>query len=264
MEEPSASSVSYDDKVLGEQVEVLRETEGGTDRFHSGSITKVMMELENNGVDISVRHFVEFQDGYTRWFDLAGEEVEGRLYWPADIGDGPDEVTSRFTAEDTTGEVETPVSKKRRIKWDSGAVRITDEEGGSPQQTEDTTGETSSGEAKPITEGVRITGSVSDAKEARIASLPDPAPRTVDDVIRLMDEIEPNKNYFARQTSPRGTVTKLRYFAFRNPDHPAVRHYMKNINIRSLKVPERWHPPNRESLYALMELIKFIIKSQLC
>ena len=80
-------------------------------------------------------------------------------------------------------------------------------------------------------------------------------PKTLEDIIKHMDELEPDKNYYERQADARNkcskTQKKLRDFANKNPDHEAIRHWVDT---------KKWQPPDEETLTALMELIKTMIK----
>jgi len=85
--------------------------------------------------------------------------------------------------------------------------------------------------------------------EPQLQELPNEIPSSVDDIIRLMDELEPEEHYCRRSTS--GIRGKLRDFARKNQDHPAVKHWIET---------KKWQPPDHETLRALMDLIKTMIK----
>jgi len=84
--------------------------------------------------------------------------------------------------------------------------------------------------------------------------VPDPMPESITEIIHYMDELEPDKHYYARQADSRGecskTRKKLRNFAKNNPDHLATKHWLESKN---------WQPPDQEALNALIDLIKTMI-----
>jgi len=71
-----------------------------------------------------------------------------------------------------------------------------------------------------------------------------------------MDELEPGQEYYNRQADSRGgcsgTRGKLRKFAKKNPDHPAVRHWVETNS---------WRSPDAATLFCLIDLIKTMIIS---
>ena len=85
-------------------------------------------------------------------------------------------------------------------------------------------------------------------------------PRSIDDIIRYMARQEPDQNYHL--IGPMDIRYKLRPFAEANEDHPAVRHYVHNKAAEDVKLSERWTPPNRQTLNALMELIKTMLPAR--
>jgi len=72
---------------------------------------------------------------------------------------------------------------------------------------------------------------------------------------RREQKIHPGQDYFERQADSRNgcskTRGKLRKFAKKNPDHPAVKHWIAT---------SKWQPPDKATLHAMMELIKTMIK----
>ena len=85
-------------------------------------------------------------------------------------------------------------------------------------------------------------------------------PKSIDDIIRYMARQEPDQNYHL--VGPMDIRSKLRPFAEANEDHPAVRHYVHNKAAEDVKLSERWTPPNRQTLNALMELIKTMLPAR--
>jgi hypothetical protein len=80
-------------------------------------------------------------------------------------------------------------------------------------------------------------------------------PRTLDDIIRLMDNMEPGRYYFDRQKDSRNgcskTRKKLREYARKHEKDPAVKHWVET---------GKWEPPTEAALHALMDLIKTFVK----
>ena len=79
-------------------------------------------------------------------------------------------------------------------------------------------------------------------------------PTSIEGIIRYMDSIEPGQKYFRRQADSRNgcskTRKKLRRHAKQFPDDPAVSFYVST---------QKWAPPDRDSLDAIVELLKDII-----
>ena len=79
----------------------------------------------------------------------------------------------------------------------------------------------------------------------------DDIPDSIDGIIRYMDDLEPNKDYFWNQQDSRGgcskTRKKLRTFARKNPNHKAVAHWTKS---------GKWAPPDHIVLDMLITLLK--------
>ena len=78
---------------------------------------------------------------------------------------------------------------------------------------------------------------------------------SITNIIKYMDKLEPDKNYFGRQVDGRGecsrTRLKLRNHARKHPDDPATSHWCQT---------GKWEPPNQDVLDNLMALIKTMIK----
>jgi hypothetical protein len=79
-------------------------------------------------------------------------------------------------------------------------------------------------------------------------------PKSIDEIIRYMDHLEPDQGYFERQADSRDgcskTRSKLRIFANKNPTHPAVSHWKRSGS---------WTPPNKATLDSMIQLLKEMI-----
>ena len=79
-------------------------------------------------------------------------------------------------------------------------------------------------------------------------------PKSIDDIIRYMDRLEPDQGYFERQADSRDgcskTRRKLRIFADKNMTHPAVSHRKRSGS---------WTPPNKATLDSMIQLLKEMI-----
>ena len=114
------------------------------------------------------------------------------------------------------------------------------------------------GRAEPAFDEViassRATKKIPDAKRSKDVHSPPEIPKSIDAIIRYMDELEPTKHYFERQKDSRNgcskTRKKLRKFADENPEHPAVVHY---------KESNKWQPPTESVLRQIIALLKKII-----
>lgn len=212
----------YRDQVIGDRVEILFDVGDGSRCFYPGQIRKAMISLDDND-EVDIQHFVQFDDGDTHWFRLADEEKEGRLQWLKPQPAAAENATSSDTKR--------PSKKQKRNN--------TDEE---DDESADSASDSSN-------------SSVHEEEATATPAVPDPLPKTFDDIIRYMDQVEPDKNYYERQEDSRGQASKtrgkVRKFARENPDHPAVRHWIQT---------SKWQPPDQESLFALMDLIKTMIK----
>lgn len=236
-EEPAAAP-AYKEEVLGQKLEIMFENDKHQTSFYSGIVDTVQMKLDDrnggSGGGIQVSHFIKFDGGDERWFDLGGEEREGRLRWlekkPAKVkreagllDEGP-----RVKREDGSDGELSPEIPEKKIKVESGlSVAVVKEEGKDPDQE----------------------------VEIDTALVPDQMPSSITEVIRFMDKLEPDQGHYQLQADSRGecsgTRGKLRRFARKNPDHPAIRHWVAT---------RKWQPPDTESLFALMELIKTMIR----
>ena len=79
-------------------------------------------------------------------------------------------------------------------------------------------------------------------------------PSSISDVIRLMDKLQPNMQYYKRQQDSRGECSKirgkLRKYANANKDKMGVSHWIQT---------NKWKPPDEETLSALMVIIRDMI-----
>jgi len=79
-------------------------------------------------------------------------------------------------------------------------------------------------------------------------------PNSISDVIRLMDKLQPNRQYYKRQQDSRGECSKirgkLRKYANANKDKLGVSHWIET---------NKWKPPDEEALSALMVIIRDMI-----
>ena len=70
-------------------------------------------------------------------------------------------------------------------------------------------------------------------------------PSSVSDVIRLMDKLQPNRQYYKRQQDSRGECSKirgkLRKYANANKHKMGVSHWIQT---------NKWKPPDEETLRA--------------
>lgn len=83
--------------------------------------------------------------------------------------------------------------------------------------------------------------------------LEDDIPSKIPDIIKLMDKLDPDQNYFNRRANlPKKMRVKLRAFARKeeNENHPAVKHWVSTKD---------WRPPNETTLRALMVLMREMI-----
>ena len=231
-EGPSMSSdpITYKEKVLGKRVEIVFEDDHGREEFYPGTIRKLRMELEEDET-LFIEHYVEFDDGDNRWFDLRIEEQQDRLRWPL----VKRELKREADAPAATPSVTPP--KKQRTKPNKAVKKEEDKiptasAGG--DEDEDPSEDYS-------THGVPV-------------PVPDPLPGSITEIIHYMDELEPDEHYYARQADSRGecsrTRRKLRKFAKQNPGHPATEHWIET---------NKWQPPDEKTLNALIELIKTMI-----
>ena len=220
----SGEQKEYKDEVLGRRVCILFDNESdASSEFYPGYISSFKMDIDEEGGPPKIQHFVKFDDGDEIWCDLVEEEKSGRLKWPL-----TDDVKKRSPP---TSQVVTPRKKK---------VRFLTHESDDQDDVE-----------------------VSSQDDQKVASVPAQVPNlsplfmpsSIDEIIHYMDELEPDQDYYERQQDSRGgcsgTRGKLRKFAKKEPDHPAVNHWVET---------KQWEPPNAASLHALIELIKTMIK----
>ena len=88
-------------------------------------------------------------------------------------------------------------------------------------------------------------------------------PRSMDDIIRLMDKLEPTKKYFDRQKtldsdgkwSSIWTRQKLRALAAKDPTHPAIRYWVERRKVGHSN-HSIWKPPSKDTLNEMVVLLK--------
>jgi len=244
----------YKDEVLGHSVLILFEVEGGSTSFYQGVVTEVNSKLLKGG-RVSIKHFVEFEDGEEHWLDLVNKEKLGHLQWPEAtkakemVATSP---TKKVKLEDTK-----PAAKAKEMVSPSPTKKVKLEDTNAPaaKLVKKEKDEESAGSEDSIVEGDE--SEEEDSVDEDDFVLPDPPPKTLDAIVHLMDEMEPEvaimtgKGYFEKQADNRGgcskTRGKLRKLARAHPDHPAVRHWMET---------GKWQPPNAATLRAMMDLIK--------
>ena len=215
-------------------------------------MTEVKSKLLKGG-RVSVEHFVEFEDGDKEWLNLVEKETMGHLQWPAAtkakemVSPSP---IKKVKLEDT----KPPAAKKMEAASPAKKVKLEDTKPAAAELAQKE-GEESGGSEDSAADGDE--GEEEDSVDDDSFVLPDPPPKTLDAIVRLMDELEPDvkaktgETYFARQADNRGgcsiTRGKLRKLARAHPDHPAVRHWMET---------SKWQPPDAATLRAMMDLIK--------
>lgn len=236
----------YKDEVLGRTVSILFDVDNADGRrgtqsaFFAGTIRQLHMKLENGGRTISIKHFIDFQDEpEDLTFDLREEESMGRLQW---LDNAPNAASSAAPSPAKKVKVEKVEEKPAALEMKPAAIK--EEEVPVDDEVDEDEDE--------IVQEEEVDDEV-DEDDDEIA-LPDPLPNSLDGLIRLMDEIEPDEDYFERQADNRGgcsgTRSKLRKFANKNNDHPAVRHWV---------VTRNWGPPDEETCLAMMDLLKTMI-----
>ncbi|CAB9515520.1 expressed unknown protein [Seminavis robusta] len=78
----ASAAPKFLDEVVGKEVEIQFAVEGGDDAFFRGTIEgiqKMRRKLSSGWKD--VEHYILFDDGDERWFDLSSEDQYGRLRW---------------------------------------------------------------------------------------------------------------------------------------------------------------------------------------
>jgi len=236
----------YKEEVLGQRVSILFEIDGGdaateqSSEFYSGSITKMLASFDQTRQSVSYQHLILFDDGDEHWFDLCVEEEAGRLEWPttavaaAAIKKEECHTAAVITKEEINTSIDdevppNPVLKKMKLEEEESPAKMESKKDVGSEQADDV--------------------------EHDFPPLPDPLPKSIDGIIRLMDELEPDQGYFDRQADNRGgcsgTRGKLRAFARKNPGHAAVEHWVETGS---------WQPPNETTFHVLAELLKTMIK----
>ena len=79
-------------------------------------------------------------------------------------------------------------------------------------------------------------------------------PSSISDVIRLMNKLQPDRQYYTRQQDSRGECSKirgkLRKYANAHKHKKGVSHWIQT---------NKWKPPDEETLSALMVIIRDMI-----
>ena len=82
----------FKDEVLGKRVEVLFQLDDeGQKEFFAGTIEKMRMQRMKRDGSIKIEHFIEFDDGDRRWFDLEHEAMKDQLRWEEEAQEAQDE-----------------------------------------------------------------------------------------------------------------------------------------------------------------------------
>jgi len=250
----------YKDEVIGDRVEIAFEDDRGKTKFYPGTIYKLKMELEDGALDI--QHFVEFDDGDERWFDLGGEERQGRLRWPSKKRKVKEEAKPEADAPAAPPSVTPPKKEESEVKQEAtreATARKAPPTSVTPAKMQRTKmKEESKKDEYPMAPVKDEESSLpSEEHDTQGDSVPvlDPMPKSITAIIHYMDELEPDEDYYRRQADNRGECSKirkkLRKFAKKNPSHPAIKYYVETKD---------WQPPDEATLNALIDLIKTMIK----
>ncbi|CAB9514421.1 expressed unknown protein [Seminavis robusta] len=239
--------MAYREEVLMKRV-AIRFDDGV---FYSGLIQKVELSVGEDG-KIESQHWVVFDDGDQRFFDIAEEEGDGRLKWEeksqkASVASASNNSSGKRKAPDRATASGRKIKKKEEPEEEVDvtvvAVAQTRKKASLSKAKEDD--ETESDDGSEVQAEVQEDADYLDTLAP--ADFPDSIPK----VIRLMDQLEPGMNYYERQADNRGECSKirkkLRDFAQKEPDHPGIAHWVET---------KKWKPPNLESLRALIELLK--------
>jgi hypothetical protein len=276
------------DEVLGKRVEIEFEIDAAQSlyEFYPGTVHKVLSEFKEHidGTYMSLtKHYVLFDDGEKKWFDLAVEAAAGRMRWLCIIdnksieGGGGGGGGGGGTKRKRASPIKTETSEKKKLKHSpadkkraaSGSASIKHEEEETDQEDK------IQGQLKvsdSMGDDVYFYDAISSPAEEEqqreeeeeaqeqliidqlIVEL-DVMPASIDEIIRYMDHLEPGLHYFERQKDSRNACSKtrgkLRKYAHQHPDDPAVRHWVESNN---------WQPPDQKALNALVGLIKTLIK----
>jgi hypothetical protein len=104
---------TYKEEVLGEICIVLFQVDGGASAPFEGKIQTYKAELQEDG-SVERSHFVVFDDGDERWFDLEVESEENRLWWTNLARGGPAPATAAavLSQEEDTKPAPSAAAKK--------------------------------------------------------------------------------------------------------------------------------------------------------
>lgn len=254
--------MTYDKEVLGKRVEIEFVLEDdGSEEFYGGIITKVQTKCEDKECKrVVTNHYIEFDDGDKKWFDLVEEEKEGRLRW---IDATPTIAMAAAAAGERSGG-EAGVSrppKAKKIKFE-GSGTISDDmkkEAGDEDEKMPavvTVTPLSSGRKKTINkEGTSEDLNVGLTR----ADLPDPKssmwPKSIDSIIKLMDKLEPGYNFYDRQVDGRGGCAIMRG-KLRKHATKVKKEQRKDIAVQHWIDTKDWCPPNKDALLAIIFRIK--------
>lgn len=223
---------SKEDEFTGRRVEIKFLLPDGSQRFFPGTVQ-----------DSKRKYNVLFDDGEERSFDLEEQEDAGRLKWC-------DERKPKRAAK-IKSEAPLIQSKEAAAVVEVKAERalLKEEVKPDPDQSHEQQGMSSASTTFHTQEGNNY------VEDLDASSIEEELPTSIDAIIRYMDTIEPGANYHRLQQDSRGgcsgTRGKLRKFARKKPEHPAVRHWIETSN---------WAPPNKETLNAMIDLLKTMIK----
>jgi hypothetical protein len=273
----------YKDEVLGRRVMVEFLIDDTDVRVSfPGQIRKLKMHLLDDGT-VETEHFILFDDNDTKWFDIVVEEEFGRLQWIDDDRKPSANNKTRIKQdsdsvkrEESTG----PHSVKSEESPTAGSAKSKEAtphpvkcEELTPKRAAETVAITPGKNKKqrtiyqedspappvknedPLVEDDAETSNDDEESGDNLFDDISALPKSIDAIIRYMDHLEPDQGYFERQADSRDgcskTRSKLRIFANKNPNHPAVSHW---------KTSGSWTPPNKATLDSMIQLLKEMIR----
>lgn len=79
---PSTDNVRHKDEVIGKECWIEFYVTDTKFQFFRGRVREVWIRMsEKDETERQIQHYIVFDDGDERWFDLYNEEIQGRLKW---------------------------------------------------------------------------------------------------------------------------------------------------------------------------------------